>query len=288
MKNIIILITIRVYKLLSEYLFSLKNIFEFKLIITNDFYQELQKLTHSSTIIFIQTIYGANFSNFTDTFINNNQQHSYYFINTEQLSRTKYLTNITNINNNISILDYSLSNINLIPNKHINKYFLPYSYNNNEINKLKLFLQIPKIYDVLIMPPLSPHRQFIVVELLKKNINIKVFGGYGDIRDKEIARTKFLLNIHYDNNYTIFEHIRCNRWLYASHLVISEESSNLDNNFKQLFKNNLIISSYDNLVNTIITSVHNYNSIIKSVNINYNDIINYNKQYYSQIPFLQS
>lgn len=286
--NIYIYCNESIFILLEDYLNSIlfKNIRVNIIKYNNNNYQKI--LTNiqniiSSIVIFIQTIPDISIINY----ISINTTNSFYLLNTEQLSRNKYLKILLNLFNtkNLSFIDYSLSNIHLTKHKI---FHLPYPFNPIEISKLILFLKTPKIYDIAILVPLSPHRKNIIDSLIQKNIKVNIISAYGDKRDKEISKAKILLNIHFDNNYTIFEHIRCNRWLYASHLIISEESFNLDANFMALFKNNLIISPYDNLVNTVINTLKNYTIIRNSIKINYKDILKYNKQYYSQIPFITS
>jgi hypothetical protein len=63
---------------------------------------------------------------------------------------------------------------------------------------------------------------------------------YGRDRNKEIAKCKFLVNIHYNADYKIFELMRCAPWLDIGFAVITEES--LDNDERA------IITPYDKLV----------------------------------------
>jgi hypothetical protein len=65
---------------------------------------------------------------------------------------------------------------------------------------------------------------------------------YGDERNKEIAKCKLLLNIHYNPDYKIFETLRCDPWLSVGFPVITEES--MDNDKRT------IVCSYDALVDT--------------------------------------
>ena len=72
----------------------------------------------------------------------------------------------------------------------------------------------------------------------KKNINVKIVTGWNDERDKIIANSKILLNVHCYTNYNIYESLRCDRWLFSGNIVVTENSYDDNNND---MKNFLII-----------------------------------------------
>ena len=75
--------------------------------------------------------------------------------------------------------------------------------------------------------------------------------GWGEARDKEIASCKLLLNIHHNNDYNIFDSIRCDRWIFAGMPVISETSEHCE--YLDIYKNNLVIFfPYNKLVDGVI------------------------------------
>ena len=79
-----------------------------------------------------------------------------------------------------------------------------------------------------------PRRKDIVKYLLLHGFTINIISGWGESRDHEIAKCKTILNIHGQHDETsskIFEHIRCNRLLYADIPVLSETNYNLDHKF---------------------------------------------------------
>ena len=65
-----------------------------------------------------------------------------------------------------------------------------------------------------------------------KSINIL---GWGRDRDALIKKCKIIINVHLFDVYNIFEHIRCDRLLFANKLVISD---------KCLFQDSLDIKDY--------------------------------------------
>ena len=166
------------------------------------------------------------------------------FLNLDQLSDNHDLNIIKNFIKkfNIKYYYYTLYNIKLFGFGT----YLPYKYNLNEITKLKKFLNVNKIYDVIIVGTETSRRNIIVDQLMKKKINIIFISNiYGDARDIIIGKAKILLNIHGEDNFKIYESIRCERWRFAGMTIISENC--IDNIPKEI-----ITSNYDDISNTVI------------------------------------
>lgn len=143
------------------------------------------------------------------------------FLNLDQLSVSQDLNIIKNylMNTKIKNYDYSLYNIKLLG---VGEY-LPYPKDNDEIIKLKKFLNVKKEYDVILIGTKSKRRDDIVSELKQKNINIKYINNiFDDERDIEIGKSKILLNVHNEDDFLIYESLRCERWRFAGMTIISE------------------------------------------------------------------
>ena len=137
------------------------------------------------------------------------------------------------------------------------------------------------MYDIVICSCGSDRRINILSKLKENNIICHVIHGlWGSLRDEIIGKAKILLNIHNYDNFTIYESIRCDRWVLAGQLVISETSN--DDNYNDL-KDLLILSDYDNLVNTVINVVNNYkkynDEYLIKLNLNKQSIISQRKNY---------
>ena len=144
--------------------------------------------------------------------------------------------------------DYSLSNIKIMnKNGILNTFHLEYLYNPKEVELLKKIKnETEVIYDYGILCSGSvpttkidnltpPRRQLLVRHLLSQGFTVNIISGFDEKRDREIAKCKKLLNIHgqfMDQSSTIFEHIRCNRLLYAGYNILSETSQYLEPSFK--------------------------------------------------------
>ena len=48
--------------------------------------------------------------------------------------------------------------------------------------------------------------------------------GWGKERDELIKKCKIIINIHNFDFFTIFEHIRCDRLIFANKIVVSDKS----------------------------------------------------------------
>jgi len=175
------------------------------------------------------------------------------YLNVEQLTRINFLNILRNILINksyITICDYTVEN-NMVIGR--DNWIIPYMYNPIEIQHLKkLYDTTEKIYDVAFCGSMSPYRNRLLEELKSRGIKVLVISYsnnqmWKDDRDREIAKCKVLLNIHFNPDYNIYEHIRCDRWVFAGMPVISQDSIY----YKELdvYKNNLIIfHPYENLV----------------------------------------
>lgn len=178
------------------------------------------------------------YENIELNYIHNNKINIFY-LNTEQATRENVkhfiLNNLSilnkfkekyNDNVNIGIIDYSNQNIKLLQDmKFLDSYemhYIPYQFNEKENNKLKTFLKSNKNTDVAYCGTDSQYRYDILNKIEKKNIGVNICTGFFDDRDSKISQSKVLINIHFEKSYNIYESIRCDRWIFAGHLVLSE------------------------------------------------------------------
>ena len=209
------------FQFVEEYLDSVKSTVNMGYYLTH-FPEQVQYIDSPYVkYVFIQTI---NENLLTKPF-------SKILINTEQLTRTDWLLKMKHyLNLGVQLLDYSPENIKLLGSPEVK--YLPYLYNDSEVNKLKKFYsETPKKYDFAFCGPVSEKRKFIIENLILNGATVKLVSGFGDARDKDIAECKVLLNIHYANDYNVYESLRCDRWVFAGMPIVSEssvDSSNLD------------------------------------------------------------
>jgi hypothetical protein len=187
-----------------------------------------------------------------------------YFFNTEQLTLRNWLDKIAKMN--MPTIDYSDSNIKCLVNK--TSYHIPYQVNYKEIHNYE------KIYDVAFIGLMSNKRKDVINKLKGKNINVTMISGWDANRDTKLMKYKILLNIHRSDNLAIFEEIRCNRCVFNNMIVITEKSAHMED---YMLKDYIIECEYDNLVDTVVNTLNNYEEVHKKLFDNF-DIKEIEKQ----------
>ena len=187
-------------------------------------------------------------------------KNNFSYLNTEPLnlkSRLDYVIDISNKYPDIVLYDYSQSNVNILKEYGIKSVYLPYIYNETEISFLKeQKLQNEQIYDYGIIcssgyvstEVLTPPRRKKIVDHLLSQGTVNIISGFGKERDIELSKCKTILNIHGEymgEISSIFEHIRCDRLLYAGYNILSEESYKLDETFHNKYKDKLKFINYE-------------------------------------------
>ena len=188
--------------------------------------------------------------------------HSYrhiYLINTEQSSRPLWDTIIGQyINLGVKMCDYDMYQSLYISQKYERKIpYIPYILSAKEDKYLSNLLNsCKKNYHIAICSINKSRKRSAMFEKLK-SIGLKVVDveGWKKKRDSLIAESLVLLNIHYDLEYNIFEHFRCDRWVLSGLLVVSEESKSSD---CMDCKDLIIFEKYDHVIDKIVDVVNNY------------------------------
>jgi len=186
-----------------------------------------------------------------------------YLINTEQLSIKEKYNNISKYFNKITIIDYSLGNLEYIKdNKSI---YLPYQINNDEIYNYE------KIYNCcMINSSKSIKRTRMITEINKKltfiNNSVNIISGFGLERDLSLFRHKILINIHFSNDYNVFEQFRCNRCIFNKIIVITEKFSDPAYELQDY----MIICNYEEIPAKVLEVLQNYEYYYKKIFENFN------------------
>lgn len=235
MNDIICIVESDKYKYFKEYLLSLG--FQIR------FYP--CKINKGEKILVVQKLLDLNYEN--SSYIG--------LLNTEQLTKEEwnnyYFNYVFQTKINLQLFDYSKSNIKYLRKKYgIVSQHLPYKYRDEEISFLKnLITNTPKIYDVAFIGATNGRREEIINKLKENNISVNIIvDKWDNERDEEVAKCKILLNLHFSDEFKIFEEIRCNRWLMADFKVVTENSVN-ENEISH--KSNLIIIKTEKIVETV-------------------------------------
>lgn len=177
-----------------------------------------------------------------------------FYINMEQLTQNNYLTYCQTISKfGIPIINYNEANCQLIPNSILIRY---------QYESFSLYEE--KRYDVAFVGSIGSRREKILNQLQEDGIQVHRVEGWGETRDKEILQAKILLNIHYEENYKIYESLRCDRFLFNGMIVVTETSM-----FQELLDVNdlLIVADYSDLVSKVKDVLQNYSEYIEKLEI---------------------
>jgi hypothetical protein len=167
---------------------------------------------------------------------------NFSYFNTEQITRNEIIKTMQKCitkQESLHYIDYSQKNIEIWKNMSTMKSYLykPVTSTSNDYKLYDMLVSTSKEYDFAFVGSLSKRRKDII-EQIEKSYKVNIVTGWGEKRDKEICKCKYLLNIHYDDDYLIFESPRCNRWIENGMKVVSEQS------FDNPEKNNVIFFPY--------------------------------------------
>jgi hypothetical protein len=124
----------------------------------------------------------------------------------------------------IRVLTHGLSqkSENLVGKKMIH---FPTIADDNETSELKKMMSNDYQYDIAVCGGMTPYRLERIALLEKAGLKITKLGNdWKEARDRKIASAKILLNLHAFEDYDIHESIRCDRWLAAGKIIVSEPS----------------------------------------------------------------
>ena len=170
--------------------------------------------------------------------------------NTEQLTRSTVragLFRIASHPNVKAVWDYSLENCKILEEngilaRHV-RLVSPEAY----IAQIKEMRE-GCVYDVGFSGMTSRRRQSILEGIRSAGLSVLDAQEWGVERDKKLALCRVMLNVHYADDYKIFEQARCDVWLRAGVPVVSETS--LDDDPR------CINASYGALVETTVNTVN--------------------------------
>jgi len=156
------------------------------------------------------------------------------YYNTEQLTRRgEFERIVARLRNSdiVEIWDYSTANIKILHDTGFtNLFHVPVSTIPDTVTSLRaLYRGSHQRFDLAFCGGMSPRRMNILNILIKKGVTINIISysfnqKWAIERDREIARCRVLLNIHFADDYTVFESVRCDPWLSVGMPVISETS----------------------------------------------------------------
>jgi hypothetical protein len=186
--------------------------------------------------------------------------NKYIVYNFEQFTTDKIWSEsyINFLKKAIYVLDYSISNVYKMNEYGINSYFLPYIPSG--LNKYNELSTTKKDIDILFIGNLNNKRRLWLKELTNEKYSIKIITNLFFEKSIEyFARSKIVLNIHYYGGDSILEVTRIIPALENNCVILTEESH--DEYYNYVYKNIVKITDIDNLKDSIINILSNYNLI---------------------------
>mmetsp|Transcript_20253 Transcript_20253/g.77744 ORF Transcript_20253/g.77744 Transcript_20253/m.77744 type:complete len:479 (-) Transcript_20253:92-1528(-) len=104
---------------------------------------------------------------------------------------------------------------------------VPYQLTSEVAALSRLLEAVPlaqRRHDVAFVGFISPRRKTILLALQRAGVRLVVANGLPSTRDAVVASARVLVNIHGNDEQTMFETMRCDRWIAAGHVVVSEPS----------------------------------------------------------------
>lgn len=267
----------RVPQVLEDYIFSM-NIFD-DVILLKDF--SLEYFRQNNYIYVITQMWLSlddTSRHFIDEVLSSNRV---VYLNVEMLSEERRMNHILNLlKYNIQIADYSMANIlflkeyaenNKVPIKK-NIIYLPYQYNLRDQVQLQNVDDIYE-YDIGIINAIPSQSDTVdksntyrrtkmwddIQKTKWKSINIL---GWGKSRDELIKRCKVIINIHHFECFNIFEHIRCDRMIWAKKIIVSDKSMYMD---KLDVTPYVYCEEFDNILPKAENILENFNNYYKTM-----------------------
>jgi hypothetical protein len=148
----------------------------------------------------------------------------------EQLSRPNVLQNVVDFiesasTNIVKIWTYSVKNTEILQRFGIESKTVPLTSPWPYLNKLLAYRTMnDPIYDVGFCGSQSPRRMQILQALIDGGLTVNNVTQFGDDRDFELSKCRVMINVHFADDYCIFESARCEPWLAIGVPVISEQS----------------------------------------------------------------
>jgi hypothetical protein len=173
------------------------------------------------------------------------------YYNIEQLTRAnqiKIIKDLWNSEKLLEIWDYSEINCQLLTKHSIPNRFVPFTLTPMRLDYYKKLQTTLKEYDIGFCGALSPRRDIVLKGLRNAGLSVLALHSvWGEKRDQELAKCRVILNIHYADDYKVFERARCEQWLSVGQPVISEHSFDDDER--------AICVPYEKLVETCVNYV---------------------------------
>ena len=198
------------------------------------------------------------------------QGNNKFIFQTEQLTRSDWKNKINDISKVSIILDYSEYNKKLLldTNNRAIIIICPIFFTHE-----MRFNNVQKDFDFVFIGGLNERRNKIIDSLKNKGFSVLIINDIFDFDQKyqKIMKAKCLINIHFADDYKVFEFARCAIPCFNNIKIISENCEGLEyeknNPINRFIIDRIIFCNYEDIVEVAIKNLNN-----QFININYDQL----------------
>lgn len=154
--------------------------------------------------------------------------HPVILYNTEQLTRRNMLEDFLKRAKQTDVAevwDYSVANLAILAEHGIVGRHVPVTTTVARAQEMREDISGQRqTYDVGFSGTMSGRRGVVLLALQEAGLRIRNVPIFGRARDRALAQSLCMLNIHFADDYRVFESVRCDPWLSVDVPVISETS----------------------------------------------------------------
>lgn len=177
--------------------------------------------------------------------------HPIILYNTEQMTRPGMLAAFVARARQpdvAEVWDYSVANLAILAEHGISGRLVPVRSSTARLAEIREDISGQcQSYDVGFSGTMSTRRAAVLMALQNAGLRIRNVPIFGRARDRALAQSLCILNIHFAEDYRVFESTRCEYWLAVGVPVVSETS--LDDDSR------CINVPYENLVSAVLQLV---------------------------------
>ena len=148
--------------------------------------------------------------------------------NTEQLTRRNMLEGFLKRVREpdvVEVWDYSVANLAILAEHGIVGRHVPVGTTAARVQELREDISGQRqTYDVGFSGAISHRRAAILLALQEAGLRVRNVPIFGRARDRALAQSLCMLNMHFADDYRVFESVRCDPWLTVGVPVVSETS----------------------------------------------------------------
>ena len=167
---------------------------------------------------------------------------THVLINTEQLSRPHYQSLVSRcLGMGMLVIDYSLENIRIMGD-HPNHLWFPHPF-----EVMRVCTDTIRTKTVCMIGATRSIRRTRIYDALVGH-GIEGVWGWGDERDRCIMDFRVVVNVHFDDDYVVHEHLRCDRCVMNGLIVVCEDGIHND---LVPFGHHMLLTPYAEIVATV-------------------------------------